>query len=61
MTDDDNNKDNERRLPPRAASASTPGAGDAEGADLMPGAALRWPPCQCGNPQRCPDYVPEGR
>jgi hypothetical protein len=59
---DDNNKDDERRLPPRAAGgASTPGAGDAEGADLMPGAALRWPPCQCGNPQRCPDYVPDAQ
>jgi hypothetical protein len=57
---DDNNNDNERPLPPRAAGgASIPGAGDAEGADLMPGAALRWPPCQCGNPQRCPDYVPD--
>ncbi|MFJ4922073.1 hypothetical protein [Streptomyces sp. NPDC088725] len=28
-----------------------------EGADLVPGSALRWPPCECGHP-RCPDYVP---
>lgn len=28
----------------------------ANGADLVPGAALRWPPCECGHPQ-CPDYV----
>lgn len=68
MTDDnDKDKDNERRLRPRAAGgastpgASTPGAGDAEGADLMPGAVLRWPPCRCGNPQRCPDYVPDAQ
>ena len=34
-----------------------PGAG---GADLAPGAALRWPPCECGH-SMCPDYVaPEG-
>lgn len=31
----------------------------AEGADLVPGAALRWPPCECGH-SLCPDYVPEG-
>lgn len=30
----------------------------AEGADLVPGAALRWPPCECGH-SLCPDYVPE--
>ncbi|WP_327236731.1 hypothetical protein OG349_25100 [Streptomyces sp. NBC_01317] len=27
----------------------------AEGADLIPGSALRWPPCECGN-SLCPDY-----
>ena len=27
----------------------------AEGADLVPGAALRWPKCRCGQP-KCPDY-----
>lgn len=27
-----------------------------EGADLVPGAALRWPPCECGH-SLCPDYV----
>ncbi|NED80499.1 hypothetical protein G3I76_10435 [Streptomyces sp. SID11233] len=33
---------------------------EAEGADLVPGAALRWPPCECGH-SLCPDYVaPEG-
>ncbi|MFI5755133.1 hypothetical protein [Streptomyces sp. NPDC051569] len=32
---------------------SDPGA---EGADLVPGSALRWPPCECGSP-KCPDYV----
>ncbi|MFJ2112033.1 MULTISPECIES: hypothetical protein [unclassified Streptomyces] len=29
----------------------------AEGGDL-PGAALRWPPCECGGP-KCPDSAPE--
>lgn len=29
-----------------------------EGADLVPGAALRRPPCECGH-SLCPDYVPE--
>lgn len=28
------------------------------GADLVPGSALRWPKCDCGDPERCPDYVP---
>lgn len=28
----------------------------ADGADLVPGAALRWPPCECGH-SLCPDYV----
>ncbi|MFF9570700.1 hypothetical protein [Streptomyces sp. NPDC014685] len=28
----------------------------ADGADLVPGAALRWPPCECGY-SLCPDYV----
>lgn len=28
----------------------------AEGADLVPGAALRWPPCECRH-SLCPDYV----
>ncbi|MEV7087414.1 hypothetical protein AB0O07_16175 [Streptomyces sp. NPDC093085] len=28
--------------------------GEGEGADLDPGAALRWPPCECGSPT-CPD------
>jgi hypothetical protein len=32
---------------------SSPGAGDE---DLVPGAALRWPPCECGH-SLCPDYV----
>ncbi|MGN5632410.1 hypothetical protein [Streptomyces sp. AC154] len=32
---------------------------DAEGADLVPGAALRWPPCECGH-SLCPDYVVPG-
>ncbi|QIQ04923.1 hypothetical protein [Streptomyces liangshanensis] len=27
----------------------------AEGADLIPGSALRWPRCECGN-SVCPDY-----
>ncbi|MFJ2646704.1 hypothetical protein ACIO1C_08275 [Streptomyces sp. NPDC087420] len=31
---------------------SDPGA---EGADLIPGSTLRWPPCECGN-SLCPDY-----
>lgn len=30
---------------------------DAEGADLAPGSALRWPKCECGSP-KCPDYEP---
>ncbi|MYV55594.1 hypothetical protein [Streptomyces sp. SID3212] len=30
----------------------------ADGADLVPGSALRWPPCACGDPVLCPDYVP---
>ncbi|MFI6699530.1 hypothetical protein ACIBJC_11240 [Streptomyces sp. NPDC050509] len=29
----------------------------AEGADLAPGSALKWPPCECGSP-KCPDYDP---
>ncbi|MEV7865246.1 hypothetical protein AB0P17_03860 [Streptomyces sp. NPDC088124] len=29
----------------------------AEGADLAPGSALKWPPCRCGSP-KCPDYEP---
>ncbi|MFI6702045.1 hypothetical protein ACIBJC_24270 [Streptomyces sp. NPDC050509] len=29
----------------------------AEGADLAPGSALRWPKCECGKPV-CPDYEP---
>ncbi|MFJ4920753.1 hypothetical protein [Streptomyces sp. NPDC088725] len=33
---------------------SDPGGG---GADLVPGSALRWPPCECGSEQ-CPDSVP---
>ncbi|MEU3187129.1 hypothetical protein ABZ707_23435 [Streptomyces sp. NPDC006923] len=28
-----------------------------EGADLVPGSALRWPKCECGGP-KCPDYEP---
>jgi hypothetical protein len=32
-----------------------PGAQGPEGADLIPGSALRWPPCECGN-SLCPDY-----
>ncbi|MFJ4920343.1 hypothetical protein [Streptomyces sp. NPDC088725] len=27
----------------------------ADGADLVPGSALRWPPCECGH-SLCPDY-----
>ncbi|MET9480470.1 hypothetical protein [Streptomyces sp. NPDC006638] len=34
---------------------SDPTAEGAEGADLIPGSALRWPPCECGN-SLCPDY-----
>lgn len=30
----------------------------AQGADLVPGGALRWRPCECGHPVLCPDYVP---
>ncbi|MFJ4921000.1 hypothetical protein [Streptomyces sp. NPDC088725] len=26
----------------------------ADGADLVPGSALRWPPCECGS-EKCPD------
>ncbi|WP_326611280.1 hypothetical protein OG949_18325 [Streptomyces scopuliridis] len=33
------------------------GAPGAEGADLVPGAALRWPKCECGH-SLCPDYEP---
>ncbi|MCL7377112.1 MULTISPECIES: hypothetical protein [unclassified Streptomyces] len=29
----------------------------AEGADLAPGDALKWPPCVCGHPS-CPDSAP---
>ncbi|MFE2034093.1 hypothetical protein ACWC0A_03095 [Streptomyces scopuliridis] len=29
----------------------------AEGGDLAPGGALRWPPCECGD-QSCPDSAP---
>ncbi|MFJ4918677.1 hypothetical protein [Streptomyces sp. NPDC088725] len=29
----------------------------ADGADLVPGSALRWPPCECGHAVLCPDYV----
>lgn len=36
------------------AYAYDPGA---EGADLAPGDALRWPPCECGAPS-CPDSAP---
>lgn len=37
-------------------SKDDPGA---KGADPLPGAALRWPPCECGH-SLCPDYgVPE--
>ncbi|WP_327235489.1 hypothetical protein OG349_17470 [Streptomyces sp. NBC_01317] len=28
-------------------------------ADLVPGAALRWPKCECGQ-KLCPDYEPPG-
>lgn len=40
-------------------SADLPGADlpGAEGADLVPEAALRWPPCECGH-SLCPDFVP---
>ncbi|MFI5758253.1 hypothetical protein [Streptomyces sp. NPDC051569] len=30
---------------------------ETEGADLAPGSALKWPPCECGHP-KCPDYDP---
>ncbi|WP_133243346.1 hypothetical protein [Streptomyces scopuliridis] len=33
------------------------GVPGAEGADLAPASALKWPPCECGNP-KCPDYEP---
>ncbi|MFB6980581.1 hypothetical protein [Streptomyces scopuliridis] len=39
---------------PTYASDPNPGA---EGADLAPGDALRWPPCECGDPS-CPDSAP---
>ncbi|MFJ4920687.1 hypothetical protein [Streptomyces sp. NPDC088725] len=29
----------------------------ADGADLVPGSALRWPPCECGG-EKCPDSGP---
>ncbi|MFD5187276.1 hypothetical protein ACFWMU_03815 [Streptomyces sp. NPDC058357] len=29
---------------------------DVKDEDLVPGAALRWPPCACGH-SLCPDYV----
>lgn len=29
-------------------------------ADLVPGSALRWPPCECGNPDVCPDHPASG-
>ncbi|MFJ1746355.1 hypothetical protein ACIOJD_08965 [Streptomyces sp. NPDC088116] len=32
---------------------------DADGADLAPGSALKWPPCQCGS-RKCPDYKTPG-
>ncbi|MFE4537723.1 hypothetical protein ACFRKB_21980 [Streptomyces scopuliridis] len=41
---------------PRYASDPDPDLG-AEGADLAPGDALRWPPCACGN-SSCPDSAP---
>lgn len=28
-----------------------------ENTDLVPGSALRWPPCECGH-SLCPDYGP---
>jgi hypothetical protein len=33
-----------------------PGRGGVD-ADLVPGAALRWPPCECGH-SLCPDLAP---
>ncbi|MFD7291304.1 hypothetical protein [Streptomyces sp. NPDC059863] len=33
------------------------GVPGAEGADLAPASALKWPPCECGDP-KCPDYGP---
>ncbi|MGW6240016.1 hypothetical protein ACWGBX_01030 [Streptomyces sp. NPDC055037] len=35
--------------------AHDPGA---EGADVAPGDALKWPPCVCGHPS-CPDSAPQ--
>lgn len=55
---------NETRRFPSALSAVRGVAGmltvqkcspGAEGADLAPGTALKWPKCDCGNPV-CPDY-----
>nr|WSZ98090.1 hypothetical protein OH820_22645 [Streptomyces sp. NBC_00857] len=31
---------------------------DSDGADLVPGSGLRWPPCECGGP-KCPDAAPD--
>ncbi|MFF2522602.1 hypothetical protein [Streptomyces liangshanensis] len=36
-----------------------PEAADGD-ADLVPGAALRWPKCECGR-KLCPDYEPPDR
>ncbi|MFI5898825.1 hypothetical protein [Streptomyces cyaneofuscatus] len=36
------------------APKAAPGQADL---DLVPGAALRWPPCRCGH-SLCPDLVP---
>lgn len=38
---------------------STPRPDAADGADLVPGSVLRWPPCECGGP-KCPDSGPGG-
>ncbi|MFJ1745427.1 hypothetical protein ACIOJD_04180 [Streptomyces sp. NPDC088116] len=31
---------------------------NSDGADLVPGSGLRWPPCECGGP-KCPDAAPD--
>ncbi|MFJ9030789.1 hypothetical protein ACIRQP_20110 [Streptomyces sp. NPDC102274] len=38
----------------RKPSPGAPEATGADGADLVPGAALRWPKCECGH-SLCPD------
>ncbi|MFI5758674.1 hypothetical protein [Streptomyces sp. NPDC051569] len=41
-----------------AVQKSDPRVEGADIEDLVPGAALRWPKCECGH-SLCPDYEPE--